>query len=124
MYQPAPAGVSSPTGIAVLGCGYWGINYVRVFTELPDARVAVVCDQREARLDDVARRFPDLALTTDIDEAISTPGEDVGFVSLHYPNGTLAHIHVSWADPHKVREFVVVGSDKRVAFNDLDLIDR
>ena len=26
---------------------------------------------------------------------------------------------MSWADPHKVREVVVVGSDKRIVFNDL-----
>jgi hypothetical protein len=21
----------NPTGIAIVGCGYWGVNYVRVF---------------------------------------------------------------------------------------------
>ncbi len=50
--------------------------------------------------------------------------EDVGFVSLGYPGGLIGHIHVSWADPHKVREFVVVGSDSRIVFNDLDPIER
>jgi len=24
-------------GVAILGCGYWGINYVRVFNELPNS---------------------------------------------------------------------------------------
>ena len=245
--------------MAVLGSGYWGINYVRVLTELPDARVAVVCDQRRSRLDEVARGFPDIPLTDDLDEALSTAGvdavvvctqavthrevagrafeadkhvliekplattvadadalislarrqrrvllvghtfvynrgvqkikaimeegelgevyylyaqrtnlgpirwdvnatwdlaphdiaifdyllgevpvwvsavggkvlsgarEDVGFISLGYANDVIGHIHVSWADPHKVREFVVVGSDARVAFNDLDPAER
>ena len=50
--------------------------------------------------------------------------EDVGFISLGYPSGLIGHIHVSWADPHKVREFVVVGSDRRIAFNDLDVVER
>jgi predicted dehydrogenase len=50
--------------------------------------------------------------------------EDVGFVSLGYDDGIVVHIHVSWADPNKVREVVVVGSDRRVVFNDLDPLER
>ncbi|NLF78320.1 MAG: Gfo/Idh/MocA family oxidoreductase, partial [Chloroflexi bacterium] len=50
--------------------------------------------------------------------------EDVGFVVLHYPNNVLGHIHVSWAEPNKVRELVVVGSEKRIVFNDLDSQER
>jgi predicted dehydrogenase len=49
--------------------------------------------------------------------------EDVGFVSLRYPSGVVGHIHVSWADPNKVREVVVVGSDMRVVFDDLELLE-
>jgi predicted dehydrogenase len=30
----------------------------------------------------------------------------------------IGNIHVSWADPHKVREVVVVGSKQRISFND------
>src|SRR5690606_8917086 len=45
--------------------------------------------------------------------------EDVGFIVLQYPNGVLAQIHVSWADPNKERELVVVTSKKRLVFNDL-----
>ena len=246
-------------GVAIIGCGYWGMNYVRVYSQLPDARVVVACDQRPERLDEVARRFPGVALTTSVEEALAVPGveaavictqaashravaglalqagkhllvekpltvtvaeadelielasaedrvlltghtflynpgvkqvkrlvsdgalgrtyylyarrtnlgpfrsdvnalwdlaphdiaifnhlldalpewasavgarvvsngrEDVGFISLGYPDGVLAHIHVSWADPSKVREFVVVGSDRRIAFNDLDVSER
>jgi predicted dehydrogenase len=247
-------------GVALLGCGYWGINYLRVFGELPEARVAVVCDQRQDRLQEVARRFPAVALTTQLDAALehdgvdaaivctnatthctvthralmtgkhvlvekpltttsadatrlielaeskstvlmvghtfvynagirkvkelvagqdqvyylcssrtnlgpirgdvnalwdlaphdiaifnylldSTPQwvsavgakvlrncrEDVGFISLGYHTDhgdVVGHIHVSWADPHKTRELVVVGSDRRVVFNDLNGIEQ
>jgi predicted dehydrogenase len=248
-------------GIAVLGCGYWGINYVRVFSELPEARVVVVCDQRPDRLEEVARRFPGVALTTQLDSALRQDGvdaaivctnaathhtvahralmtgkhvlvekplttistdaehlievaesksavlmvghtfvynagirkvkeyvqlgrdqlyylyssrtnlgpirgdvnalwdlaphdiaifnylldsapqwvsavgakvlrncrEDVGFISLGYRGDhgdIVGHIHVSWADPHKTRELVVVGSDRRVVFNDLSGIEQ
>ena len=50
--------------------------------------------------------------------------EDVGFMSIGYPNGVIAHIHVSWADPNKTRELVVVGSKKQVVFNDLNALER
>ncbi|NPV87520.1 MAG: Gfo/Idh/MocA family oxidoreductase [Anaerolineae bacterium] len=44
---------------------------------------------------------------------------DAAFIVLGYPNGILGNIHVSWADPNKVREVVVVGSEQRVLFNDI-----
>jgi predicted dehydrogenase len=54
---------------------------------------------------------------------LNRPLEDLGFVSLHYPRNILCHLHVSWIDPHKVRETVVVGSEGRAAFNDLDQLE-
>jgi len=45
--------------------------------------------------------------------------EDVGFITLGYPGGVVANIHVSWVDPNKVREIVVVGSERRVVFDDV-----
>lgn len=45
--------------------------------------------------------------------------EDVVFASLHFPDGRLAHIHVSWLDPHKERKMVVVGSEKMLVFDDM-----
>lgn len=251
-------GSDDPTGVAVVGCGYWGINYVRVLSELPDGQPLVVCDRDEKRLDEVRRRFPSLAVTQDLATALATPGveaavvatgaqthfdvarqclesdkhvlvekplttesrdasalialagerervllvghtfiynsglrvvkehmlradlgevyylysqrtnlgpirgdvnalwdlashdvaifeflldqtpewvsavatnvlrsehEDVGFITLGYPGGIVAHVHASWADPSKVREVVVVGSDRRIVFNDLDPVE-
>ena len=246
-------------GIAVLGCGYWGMNYVRVFNELPSSRVLVVCDKQASRLQEVGRRFPGVILTTEVEHALAVPGvdaavicteakshfriarrcltlgkhalvekplattgadaddlsvvaefghlvlmvghtflynpgirrikeylragevgrvyylyssrtnlgpiredvnalwdlaphdvaifnylldcapvwvsavgvralrnprEDVGFICLGYSSGIIGHIHVSWADPNKVRELVVVGSEKRLAFNDLNHVEQ
>jgi len=50
--------------------------------------------------------------------------EDVGFISLAYPDNVLGHIHVSWSDPSKVREVVVVGSKERVVFDDVDTVEQ
>lgn len=46
--------------------------------------------------------------------------EDVGFITLYYPKSVIAHIHVSWLDPRKIREIVIVGNKKMLMFNDLD----
>lgn len=248
-----------PLGIGIVGCGYWGINYVRVFSELPESRVLVVCDTDQTRLDRVHQRFPLVRTTTVLSELLEDPHleavivatpssthyrlvrqcllgnkhvlvekplvlqvvegqqlldladarnlilmvghtflfnpgvramkdqidredfgeiyylhsirtnlgpirkdanvlwdlaphdvaifdyllgtgpvqaaatgaralrngrEDVGFITLTYPGGILGHIHVSWIDPNKVREVVVVGSRKRLVFNDLYNLDR
>lgn len=246
--------VTGSVGVAIVGAGYWGINYVRVVRELADAELVVVCDQREHRLREIERQFPGTQTTTSLEYALAmesvdavivcTPAgshhvvtklciqagkhilvekpiattvaesndlirlaelhrvklmvghtfvfnsgirkvkeyvdrnelgrvyylysrrtnlgpirndvnalwdlaphdvsifnylldavptwvsavgtqvlnngrEDVGFISLGYGEGIVAHVHVSWADPHKVREVVVVGSNKRIVFNDL-----
>lgn len=50
--------------------------------------------------------------------------EDVGFMTLGYADNIIGNIHVSWADPYKVREVVAVGSRKRVVFNDLESVER
>jgi predicted dehydrogenase len=45
--------------------------------------------------------------------------EDVAFISLRYPNGVLANIQVSWLDPKKLREIVVVGDKKMIVWDEL-----
>jgi predicted dehydrogenase len=251
--------IQNQLGVAIIGCGYWGINYVRVFKELPQIASVTVCDQRPERLREVGERFPGVALTTDIDTVlrsdkieavvVSTPAaahyevtrrcleagkqvlvekpittkvddakklielaeangvilmvghtfiynpavqkvktyidqgeagqvyclysrrtnlgpirrdvnaiwdlaphdvsifnylmndmpswvsavgrnvlhngyEDIGFISVGYADGTIGHIHVSWADPNKVREVVVVGSEKRIVFDDIKTMEQ
>lgn len=246
-----------PIGVAVIGCGYWGMNHVRVFDELPDSKLVAVCDQRPDRLKGLSRRLSDVYLTTSFEDAISQEGvnavvvcteanthyplvrsclfadkhvlvekpitttvvhaeeltsiaeergvvlmvghtfiynsgvrklkelvqtadrlyylhacrtnlgpirhdvnalsdlathdisifnylledvpewvsaigakvlrncrEDVGFLSLGYRGGIVGHIHVSWADPNKVREVAVICSDKRIVFNDLNGLEQ
>ena len=44
--------------------------------------------------------------------------EDVVFATLHYPDDRMAHIHVSWLDPHKTRKLTVVGDKKMAVFDD------
>ncbi|MEJ7734736.1 MAG: Gfo/Idh/MocA family oxidoreductase [Polyangiaceae bacterium] len=67
-------------------------------------------------------------LLGDIPEAVSLTGatflqkrsevQDVAFGTLRYPGGRVAHIHVSWLDPHKTRRLTLVGSSKMAVFDD------
>jgi predicted dehydrogenase len=46
--------------------------------------------------------------------------EDVVFCYLRFPSGVVAHMHVSWLDPHKIRKLTVVGRDKMAVFDDME----
>ena len=45
---------------------------------------------------------------------------DVVFLTISYPDGRLAHVHVSWLDPHKTRQITLVGSKQMAVFDDME----
>jgi predicted dehydrogenase len=47
--------------------------------------------------------------------------EDVVFCYLSFPSGAVAHLHLSWLDPHKERRLTVVGSQRMATFDDMQL---
>jgi predicted dehydrogenase len=47
--------------------------------------------------------------------------EDVVFCFLRFPSGKVAHMHLSWLDPHKMRKMTVVGREKMAVFDDMEL---
>lgn len=44
---------------------------------------------------------------------------DVAYVTLEYDNGLLAHFHLNWLAPMKVRQILIGGSRRMVQFNDI-----
>jgi predicted dehydrogenase len=49
------------------------------------------------------------------------PGiQDVAYVELRFPGDVMAHVHVSWLDPGKVRRMTVVGSQKMAVYDDTE----
>lgn len=60
-------------GVAVVGCGYWGPNLIRNFSEAPTSHVAVACDTVADRLKSVAEGDPEIALTPDYDDVLRDP---------------------------------------------------
>ena len=82
------------TRIALLGCGYWGKNLLRVLMESHDSRVALVADSAPAAQGYVKSRYPELPVSdneSDIFDSdsidavvIATPASD------HYRAASLA----------------------------------
>jgi len=57
-------------------------------------------------------------------ESFLNPGvEDIVFAYMRFPSGVVAHMHLSWLDPHKMRKITVVGDSKMAVFDDME-IDR
>jgi predicted dehydrogenase len=49
---------------------------------------------------------------------------DVVYFSVRFDDGVLAHSHVSWLDPYKVRRMTVVGEDRMAVFDDVAADER
>jgi predicted dehydrogenase len=47
--------------------------------------------------------------------------QDVVFCYLRFPSGQVAHLHLSWLDPHKERRITVVGSKRMATFDDMQI---
>jgi predicted dehydrogenase len=47
--------------------------------------------------------------------------EDVVFCYLRFPSGAVAHLHLSWLDPHKERRLTVVGAKRMATFDDMQI---
>ncbi len=59
---------------------------------------------------------------TAMGESYVKPGvEDVVFALMRFHSGLIAHMHLSWLDPHKERRFTVVGSKRMATFDDMEL---
>ncbi len=44
---------------------------------------------------------------------------DIAFITLYFPANTVAHIHVSWLDPCKIRRITCLGDKKMAVWDDL-----
>lgn len=71
----------SPLRIAVIGSGYWGKNYVRLFSELATTEVVAVCDQDRIQLQKVAERMPGVMLTTRVQDVLESDNVDAVVVA-------------------------------------------
>jgi len=53
------------------------------------------------------------------------PGvEDVVFLTILFEGNRMAHVHVSWLDPHKIRKLTIVGKKKMAVFDDMEASEK
>lgn len=64
--------------------------------------------------------------------AVSAIGSDpigaghasLGYVTMTMPDGAVAHVHLSWLSPVKIRSFVIGGSERHLVWNDTNPAQR
>ena len=54
----ARPGPGTRTQVGLIGLGHWGPNLLRVLADRPDVEMRWICDVRDDRLEDFARRYP------------------------------------------------------------------
>lgn len=67
--------------IGLLGLGYWGPNYARVVTELPEGRLVAACDSSPEALGFLDARYPGVRTTTSASEVMASPDVDAIIVA-------------------------------------------
>ena len=50
--------------------------------------------------------------------------EDVAYLTIYFPNNIIAHIHVNWLSPVKVRTTLIGGEQKMLVWNDLEVDEK
>ena len=63
-------------GIGLVGCGRWGLNYLRAFSEIEGCRVVAACDLSAARLHEAERRAAGLRTGTDVGTLLAASDVD------------------------------------------------
>jgi len=73
--------------VGVAGCGYWGPNLIRNFSQLPDCRVKQVCDTEENRLKHMKKLYPSVDTTMVFEDLVNDKDLDAIVVA------TPVHLH-------------------------------
>lgn len=70
-------------------------------------------------LDYVIPIRPTAVAATGVSHVAGEP-ENIAYLTLFFPGNFLAHIHVNWLAPVKVRQTLIGGSNRMVVYDDLD----
>ncbi len=67
--------------IGIIGCGHWGPNHIRVFSQLSDSEALMCADLDQKRLDAIKGSFPDIQTTTNYKDILKNSQIDAVCVS-------------------------------------------
>jgi predicted dehydrogenase len=68
-------------GVAIVGLGYWGPNWVRNFSQIQGIERVVCCDFSRPRLDHIKSVYPSVVLTDQLDRVLDDPKVDAVIVA-------------------------------------------
>ena len=78
-----------PIRIGVVGCGYWGPNFIRNLRGLPECRLTVMCDVNPERLSHMRALYPEVTGESDFSRMLSRPDLDAVVIATsvrhHFP---------------------------------------
>src|SRR4029079_16155270 len=66
-----------PLRIGVIGCGHWGPNHIRVFSQMKGVVVTAVADRDETRLGTVCEMFAQVRGYADYEQMLEGPVDAV-----------------------------------------------
>ena len=74
--------------LALVGCGHWGSNYLRILQFMEGAEVVSVCDLEEGPLKRIAKQYPNLKIVKEFSFLLKDPQIDALLIatpaSTHY----------------------------------------
>lgn len=75
--------------VAIIGCGYWGPNLIRVFHQLGSCKLKALCDLDQTKLNRMAEMYPGVHTTRDYKEILGQADVDAVVIATpihtHYP---------------------------------------
>jgi predicted dehydrogenase len=72
--------------IGIIGAGYWGSNLIRSFNDTEGAAIVAVADRKEGRLQFVAKRYPHIRVTDDMNDLLQDKEIDAIVVATSVPS--------------------------------------
>jgi predicted dehydrogenase len=85
--------------VGVIGVGYWGPNLVRTLSEMDGVEVARAADLRPGRREFIARRFPQVTTTAEINDVLHD--ESISAVFIATPPATHRDVAIAALDAGK-----------------------
>ncbi len=68
--------------IGVIGCGHWGPNHIRIFSQLPGSRVLMCADLDNKRLTSIKGLYPTIETVNDYKAILNNPAIDAVVVAV------------------------------------------
>jgi predicted dehydrogenase len=72
--------------VGVIGCGHWGPNHIRIFSQISGVKVRLCSDIDQARLLSIKTQFPDIQTTKECRDVFSNP--EIDAVCIATPTAT------------------------------------